>query len=289
MRFGLSLPPFGDHYGDVHYLARMAREAEEAGWDAFFIWDHMIFDPSFYVIPDTWVALAAIAMNTQRIRIGAMVTPLPRRRPWKLARETVSVDRLSNGRLTVGVGLGDPVQWDYGFFGEEQDAKLRARKLDEGLDILAGLWSAEPFSYDGEHYHLEQMRFRPAPVQQPRIPIWVAGGWPNKKPMRRASRFDGVFPLTHYAGVAGMVTVADMRAAIDFVAGQRGNRAFDVAHAGRSTGNPAEDRALLEPFAEVGVTWWLENANPWAFGWSGQGEWPVEAIRTRILQGPPRG
>jgi hypothetical protein len=129
-------------------------------------------------------------------------------------------------------------------------------------------------------------QFLPTPVQQPRIPIWVAGFWPNKKPMRRAARYDGVFPLTR--NESGMASVDDIRAAIDYVAAEGDNRAFDAAHVGRSRGDPAADRALLEPYAEAGVTWWLEDGSPWAFGWSGQGEWPVAAIRKRIAQGPPR-
>jgi alkanesulfonate monooxygenase SsuD/methylene tetrahydromethanopterin reductase-like flavin-dependent oxidoreductase (luciferase family) len=109
-----------------------------------------------------------------------MVTPLPRRRPWKVARETVSLDHASKGRLILGVGLGDPSQWDYGFFGEETDAKIRAEKLDESLDILVGLWSGKPFQYQGKHYRLKEVHFLPQPVQQPRIPIWVGGWWHNQ-------------------------------------------------------------------------------------------------------------
>ena len=119
-------------------------------------------------------------MRTTRIRIGTMIAPLSRRRPGKLARETVSVDRLSGGRLILGVGLGDPVQVDFGFFGETTDANIRAQRLDEGLDILNGLWAGQPFSYQGEHCQLEEVRFLPTPVRQPRIPIWVGGWWPNK-------------------------------------------------------------------------------------------------------------
>lgn len=290
MRFGLSLPPFGEHYGDIHYLAQMAREAEAAGWEGFFIWDHMIFDPSFYPIPDTWVALAAIAMQTSRIRLGALVTPLPRRRPWKLARETVSVDRLSNGRLVVGVGLGDPVQWDYGFFGEEQDAKIRARKLDEGLDILAGLWRGELFQYSGEHYHLEPMRFRPTPVQQPRIPVWVGGNWDKHGPQRRAARWDGYMPLKWGGDPLSPAQWQDIMAYI------RQHRAsdtpFDWVHGGVTPGdNPAQAAASVRPYADAGVTWWIESVDPWRFGWRWEDELTAESARRmdeRIRQGPPK-
>lgn len=130
MRYGLSLPPFGD-LADARALADLAHKAEDVGWDGFFIWDHMIFDPSFHPILDPWIGLSAVAMRTTRIRLGTMVTPVARRRPWKLARETVSLDHLSNGRLILGVGLGDPVQWDFGFFGEETDAVERAKRLKD--------------------------------------------------------------------------------------------------------------------------------------------------------------
>ena len=125
MRFGINLPPFGE-FGDARALAELAREAESVGWDGFFIWDHILFDPSWHPMVDPWVGLAAVAMATTTIRLGTLVTPLPRRRPWKLARETVSLDRLAGGRLILGVGIGDPVTWEYGFFGEPTDARQRA-------------------------------------------------------------------------------------------------------------------------------------------------------------------
>ena len=187
MHFGITLPAFAD-FSDPHALAELARAAETAGWDGFFIWDHIFFDPTFHPIADTWVALGAVALSTERLRIGTMITPMARRRPWKLACETVSVDQLSNGRLTLGVGLGDPVQWDFGFFDEVTDPKIRGRRLDEGLDVLTGLWSGQPFSYQGEQYNVKEVTFRPTPVQSPRIPIWVGGWWPNKPPLRRAAR-----------------------------------------------------------------------------------------------------
>jgi alkanesulfonate monooxygenase SsuD/methylene tetrahydromethanopterin reductase-like flavin-dependent oxidoreductase (luciferase family) len=159
------------------------------------VWDHVIYDPSFHPIADVWVALAAVAMRTRRMTIGTMVTPLARRRPWKVARETVSLDRLSGGRFVLGVGLGDPAKWDYGFFGEETDARVRAAQLDESLTILAGLWTGEPFRFEGRHYSLAEVTFRPTSAQRPRIPVWVGGQWPNKPPLRRAARWDGLAPI----------------------------------------------------------------------------------------------
>ncbi len=195
MHFGVSLPNF-NAFGDPQVIAQIAREAEEAGWDAFFLWDHMIFDDLPRPIVDPWVALTGAAMTTQRIRLGTLLTPLPRRRPWKLARETTTLDRLSGGRVTLGVGLGAPEKWEYGFFHEETDNKIRAEKLDEGLEILTGLWQGEPFQFQGRQFQLETMRFLPTPLQTPRIPIWVGGTWPNKAPFRRAARYDGVCPMS---------------------------------------------------------------------------------------------
>lgn len=289
MKFGISLPPFGD-YGDPRKLAAMAKVAEDMGWDGFFIWDHIIFDPTFHPIADPWVALAAIALNTSRIHIGTMVTPLARRRPWKVARETVGVDLLSNGRLTLGIGLGDPAQWDYGFFGEEQDVKTRAAKVDEGLDILTGLWSGKAFSYQGKHYTLAEMIFQPVPVQSPRIPIWVGGNWDKLGPKKRAARWDGYFPLKWGADP---LTPADWRKMIAELNPFRVvNSPFDWIHGGQTPGDdPAKATDLVAPFAEVGVTWWMESVDPWRWGWKWEDPLTPEATRLmddRIRQGPPR-
>jgi alkanesulfonate monooxygenase SsuD/methylene tetrahydromethanopterin reductase-like flavin-dependent oxidoreductase (luciferase family) len=288
MFFGVSLPPFGD-YSDSGTLADLAREAEAAGWDGFFVWDHMIFDPSWFPIGDPWVGLAAAAMQTSTIRLGTMVTPLPRRRPWKLARETVALDRLSGGRFILGVGIGDPAQFEYGFFGEETSAKARAGKLDEGLEILARAWSGELFTFEGEHYQLQEMRFRPTPVQTPRIPIWVAGVWPNKPPMRRAARWDGALPISNTP-----ITADTWREIKAYVERHRtADTPFDLVHGGPTWGtNSQEAIDLVAPYAEAGVTWWLEDISPWRFGWKWEDpSWSPDAermMRERILQGPPQ-
>jgi alkanesulfonate monooxygenase SsuD/methylene tetrahydromethanopterin reductase-like flavin-dependent oxidoreductase (luciferase family) len=288
MRFGISVPPFAD-FSDPRVLADLAQDAENAGWDGFFIWDHIFFDPTFHPMADPWVALAAVAMNTQRMRIGTMITPIARRRPWKLARETVSVDRLSNGRLILGVGLGDPVQWDFGFFDEVTDAKVRAHRLDEGLDILTGLWQAEPFSYQGEQYNIKEVIFRPGPAQSPRIPIWVGGWWPNKPPLRRAARWDGVCA----AKWGQPMTPEEWSELLAYVQTYRtSSEPFDAVHSGATPGDdPAQAAALVKPYAEAGVTWWVEPIDPWRFGWSYEVPWDPQAtvlMRERVHQGPPR-
>jgi alkanesulfonate monooxygenase SsuD/methylene tetrahydromethanopterin reductase-like flavin-dependent oxidoreductase (luciferase family) len=149
MQYGIYLPNFGNEIFP-RLLADMASEAKDAGWDGFFLWDHILYSKTQKLrMVDPWIALAAMAMKTERIRLGTSVTPLPRRRPWKLARETVSLDHLSNGRLILSVGLGEPGDAEFGQFGEETDIKVRAAKLDEGLDVLAGLWRGKSFSYQG--------------------------------------------------------------------------------------------------------------------------------------------
>ena len=156
MYYGIYVPNFGDET-NVRMLATLAREAEEASWDGFFVWDHILYrsNPPVSMV-DPWVALTAIAMTTERIRIGTTVTPLARRHPWKLARETVSLDHLSRGRLILGVGLGDPPKVEFAQFGEESDDRIRAAKLDEGLEVVTGLWSGKPFRYQGTHYRIQR-------------------------------------------------------------------------------------------------------------------------------------
>jgi len=194
MQCGVYVPNFGA-FGSARTLADVAADAEAAGWDGVFIWDH-IARPFSTDLVDPWVALAAIALRTTRVRIGALVTPLPRRRPWKVARETVSLDRLSTGRLVFGVGSGSPggrdVEW--ASFGEALDGAARGAMLDEALAVLTRLWSGERVSFAGRHYHVRSAQFRPTPLQSPRIPIWVAATWPHQPPLRRAARWDGVFP-----------------------------------------------------------------------------------------------
>jgi alkanesulfonate monooxygenase SsuD/methylene tetrahydromethanopterin reductase-like flavin-dependent oxidoreductase (luciferase family) len=187
MKYGLNLPN-GGACGDPRTLADLAHLAEEAGWDGVFLEDYIVWQ-GHQEVPtyDPWVALAAMALSTQRVRLGIMVTPLTRRRPWKVAREAVSLDHLSNGRLILGVGLGDTsVDISFAPFGEATDPRQRAGMLDEALNVLVGLWSGQPFRYDGAYFHLEEVTLLPRPVQSPRIPIWVGGGWPLPGPTQRA-------------------------------------------------------------------------------------------------------
>lgn len=289
MRYALDLPNMGP-FADPRLLVELARDAEQAGWDGLFLWDHLGGREPNLPLVDPWIALAAIAASTERIRLGTMVTPLPRRRPWKVARETVSLDRLSGGRLIVGVGLGSGRPTEWASLGEETDFKRRGAMLDEALAVLDGLWSAQPFTFHGAHYTVEGAEFLPGPLQQPRIPVWVAGYWPNKAPFRRAARWDGLYPLFPGAGEADWLPL--FREAVAFVREQRGDNPapFDILHRGTTPGDdPAQAAALVAPFAEAGATWWAEAIHPQRFGVDWGGAWPVAALRERIAQGPPRG
>ena len=282
MKFGVDLPNFGA-FGSARTLMSLAQDAENAGWDGFFIWDH-INRAWLTEVVDPWIALTAIATATERLTIGALVTPIARRRPWKLAREIVSLDHLSNGRLIFGAGLGSlgghDVEWSK--FGEETSLKTRAKMLDEGLDILKGLWSGEKFSYEGEFYRVMDTQFLPKPLGH--IPIWVGGYWPNKPPFRRAARWDGVIPLARDGDPATPDTIRD---ALAYTLEHRSSdRPFDVVHINPPI-DPARGAAIVGPYQEAGVTWWLEEIIPKHFGGDWESDWPFDAMRERILQGPP--
>src|SRR5947209_11282676 len=238
MQYGVYVPIFGP-YGDARVLANLAYEAEEAGWDGFFLWDQVsktTLTPTVDAMVDPWIALAAIALRTRTIRLGPLVTPLPRRRPWMVARETVSLDHLSAGRLIFGVGSGGGY-FDFEALGEPSDAKTLAGLLDEGLEVLTGLWRGEPYHHEGSAYHIKEAQFLPRPLQSPRIPIWVAGMWPAKGPLRRAARFDGVIPIGRDLPLSGMLTPTQMQEIVRFVVSQPGyTPPFEVVHLGITPG-----------------------------------------------------
>jgi alkanesulfonate monooxygenase SsuD/methylene tetrahydromethanopterin reductase-like flavin-dependent oxidoreductase (luciferase family) len=278
VRYGFVIPR-----GGIREIAELAHEAEASGWDGVFYWDG-IYIEGVNEVYDPWVVLAAMAMRTERVRLGAMLTPPARRRPWKLARETASIDRLSNGRLVLPVGLGTLDDGGFTRVGEPTDRVTRAERLDESLQILTGLWSGEPFAFHGRHYQMDAMTFLPTPVQQPRIPIWVVGAWPRAKSMARALRYDGLIPHKLNAdGSMGEITPADITAMRDYVANRRTEPGpYDIVWEGRTPGeDPAAAAAIVRPFVEAGITWWIEAM------WSAPNE--IADIRIRIQQGPPRG
>src|SRR5271167_3108124 len=199
MKFAMYLPTIRE-FADVDVLADLAVKAEARGWDGCFLWDVLCPSDAEWSGPavDSWVALGVIATRTKRIRLGTMVTPMSRRRPWKLARETLTIDQLSRGRLVLGVGLGDPSD----LAGETLDARIRAEMLDEGLEILQRLWTGQSVTHSGKHYQFDSPGFLPSAFQTPRIPIWVGGSWPRRQPLRRAVQWDGYFPAASDASLA---------------------------------------------------------------------------------------
>jgi probable F420-dependent oxidoreductase len=284
VRYGVHVPNMWE-YGDPGVIAELAELAEECGWDGFFVWDHVLFDlrdpPD---VCDPWVALAAAAARTRRIRLGTLVTAVPRRRPWKLAREVASLDVLSQGRVVLGAGLGAPRDAEFEAYGEDGDPVVRRGRLDEGLELLRRLWSGERVDFAGEHYAVSGVTFRPTPVQSP-VPIWVGGNWPNKRPFRRAARMDGVMP-EHVRG--GQVTPAELAEVVAFVAAERQRQAiaaelpYDVLAGGdTSARDPRAARSTVEPYVEAGATWWIERFH----GDRG----PLQLTRERLRAGPPRG
>ena len=249
MRHALFLPIFNE-LADPRVDARLAASAEEHGWDGVFVWDHIQYRSPADAVADPWITLAAIAAATEAVRIGPMVTPLTRRRPQKLARETASLDVLSGGRLVLGVGLGSDGSAEQTTFGESDDAKVMAARLDEGLAVVEALWSGEVVHHHGRHFTVDGARFLPRPLQRPRVPIWVAGRWPNQGPLRRAARFDGFFPIELDAPDQLVEQIEAVQALRRPDAG-----GFEVVVRGGADEDPA-------PWEAAGATWWLTDFDP---------------------------
>ena len=274
MKYGIDAPHAGEYFHPTA-LAELAFEAEQAGWDGFFISDSI---GDNILIADPWIALSAIAMRTRRITIGTTVTPLPRRRPWKVARETVTLDHLSDGRLVLGVGIGSPASGEYERFGEDGDIKVRAKKLDESLDIISGLWTGERFEYAGEHFQLQETQFRPPCLQVPRIPVWVGGEWPNMAPFRRAAKWDGVYPIRHDETT---LTPDNLQSILEYVSKYRTVDApFDViAQIGIAGDDKYRNLDLVASYEEIGLTWAIFTIRPETRAFE-------ESLR-RVKIGPP--
>jgi alkanesulfonate monooxygenase SsuD/methylene tetrahydromethanopterin reductase-like flavin-dependent oxidoreductase (luciferase family) len=283
MRYGLSFAAAGA-CGDPRTVGELARVAEASGWDGIFLEDYIVHwdgGPTY----DPWIALAAVALNTERLLIGTTVTPLARRRPWKVASEAVSLDHLSNGRFILGVGLGFNQGVDFAGFGEVTDKRTMAAMLDEALEVIVGLWRGEPFSYAGRHFQVREVTLLPKPVQTPRIPIWVGGGYPNPGPLRRAARWDGsvMYKETHGGSWLDMMP-DDVRGLKDFVERQRTASLpspipYEIAVGGRERAADWEqDRMYVRALAQAGATWWMEHIPP---------DEP-DLVRAKIERGPLR-
>jgi alkanesulfonate monooxygenase SsuD/methylene tetrahydromethanopterin reductase-like flavin-dependent oxidoreductase (luciferase family) len=266
MRYGLDMASAGPA-GDPRTMGELAHIAEESGWDAVFLEDYIIWQ-SHPDVPtyDPWIALAAMAIRTQQIRLGTMVTPVARRRPWKLAQELVALDHLSNGRMILGVGLGDTgesigADHSFGRFSEMQNPQQRARMLDEGIEIITRVWEGESFSFDGEFYKIRDVQILPKPIQQPRIPIWVGGGYPNPGPVRRALRWDG---SCMYKQEGHWMQPEDVRDLRERVIAERGTiDGYDITIGGNPRWEDEnKQRAYMQSVMEEGVTWWHEYIPP---------------------------
>lgn len=278
---------------EPNLAVELAQLAEASGWDAFFVWEGIW-------ATDPWSTLAAAAMATERIRLGTMLTPVPRRRPWELAGQTMTVDRISNGRVILSAGLGVPAEVEERFwiFEDDPGRRVRAELMDEGLEVVQHLWQARPFEYKGEHYRVKRAdtMLPPAIVQEPRIPIWVVGVWPRMKSMRRVVHYDGWLPNYAPPGADGIDPLEQQRTytpeiaaeAIAWIRAERerlglGDRPFEITQEGTTSGvDRAADAAIVRPWAEAGVTWWLEA------DWQVPAERVAEYARARITAGPPR-
>lgn len=278
MLFGVSM---GAIY-DPRALAELATLAEASGWDGIFLEDYVVYQgqvgtPTY----DPWVALAAMAVATTRVRLGTMVTPLPRRHPWKLASEAVTLDHLSGGRLVLGVGAGDTQDPSFAATGEPTEPRVLAERLDEGLEIVAGLWSGEPVTFDGKHYRVDGLSVAPTPVQRPRIPLWIGGDWLVAAVRRRLVRWDGccVYHGRPGTDAHGPLTATEVRDLVALVERERGTRkGFDVCVGGWERGPDWErERANIRSIADAGATWWQE----WATG-------DLERVREAVGRGPLR-
>jgi alkanesulfonate monooxygenase SsuD/methylene tetrahydromethanopterin reductase-like flavin-dependent oxidoreductase (luciferase family) len=275
MRFGIIL-----NAGNIHELIDLAEQAEAAGWDGVFYYDGISI-PGMDLY-DPWVTLAGMAVCTSTVRLGAIITPPSRRRPWKLAHETATLDQLSNGRVILPVGMGTLDDKAFSGVGEETSLRGRAELLDESLEILEQAWTGEPVSYVGAHYHLTEFTLCPPSVQRPGIPIWVVAAWPRPKSVARALRHDGIIPqMSGGDGFPGQPTPEDIRAIATLVQERRPPEAgpYDIVTDGSTPADdPAAAQATVESFAEAGATWWIE------VDWE---KTTLDSLRRRVAAGPP--
>jgi hypothetical protein len=274
MKYGFVLPG-----GTPAEQLEQAVLADRAGWDGVFVWE------SGYAV-DPWSLLTAMAVKTERVRLGTMLTPLPWRRPWKLAGQVATLDQLSNGRAILAVGLGAPSE-ELGVWGEETDRRTRAELLDEGLDVITKLWAGEP-RYEGKHYNYDTSKRVVGgglrTVQQPRVPIWVVGAWLRPKSMNRVLRCDGILPnCIDDDGNFRQMQPADATDIRAWIEERRPGSAIDIIAEGESPPDSDEAAAIVKPWADAGATWWLDAR--WAIP---EGTDPNTVVNERLAAGPPR-
>ncbi|QDP94697.1 LLM class flavin-dependent oxidoreductase [Microlunatus elymi] len=284
MRYSINIPNFGN-FADARAVQRVAVAAEQAGWDGVFVWDHVVHNKvqrRGQPFGDPWMLLTAAALATSKIKLGTLLTPVARRRPEQLARQVATLDAISAGRVIFGAGLGAPIEDEFGSFGDTTDGRVLAERLDEGLELLARYWTGLRVDHDGRHYRVREVTLLPPTVQQPRPPIWIGGYWPNRPPMRRAARWDGVVPLFASAQHGQVPALDEVRSMINFVREQRGNvpDPYDIVVGG--TTDPGSAAEIIGPFADSGVTWWDERMVQSEDGFD-----RLAPVLRRIDQGPP--
>ena len=278
MRFGIFLPPFAE-FAEPRRVVSLARQAEESGWDGLFLWDHMLAKPGM-AVADPWVVMGAVAATTTRIRLGALVTPLPRRRPWVLSRQMATLDQLSDGRLIGGIGLGDDGWTEFSSFGEAVDPVFRGQMLDEALELLQRFLSGEALNYRGRHYTVNAPPLLPKPRQDP-LPMWGAVRWPNRKPLARIAKLDGCFPIFAASSGVPPPDAADITALRAALLDLGGRPDMDIAvRAALSIEDPDTVPATVAALQESGVTWLLEAFPPGA---------PPDRVMSVVVNGPPAG
>ena len=280
MKFALDIPITGEY--TIENVINLAQESERSGWDGFFLWD-VLLDAKEPKIPtlDPTVTLASVALATKKIKLGLMLTPIARRRPWKLARELVTIDHLSKGRLIAGIGLGFNKE-DFRAFGENEDDKVRAEKLDESLEILVGLLSGQNINFTGKHYRVTNVTFNPQSYQKPRIPIWLGGFWPHKKPFRRAAKFEGMYAGMNNPTSSSQIdtmTPKDLKEIREYISNYRDSMdRFDFMHYGDITADYNKEKENLQEWEKAGLTWWSQGNDFNSY----------QEHRERILEGPPK-
>ena len=273
-KFGIYIANYGITNDPQDYID-LAILSENNGWDGFFLWDH-VFLSSNKPLPflDPWIILSAVAVKTKRIKLGTTITPLARRRPWIVAKQVSTLDCLSKGRMILGVGLG--IDADFSNFGENTDRLIRSEKLDESLHILKGLWGNKPFSFKGKFFNIKEVEFFPKPFQD-KIPIWVGGTWPIKKPFQRAAQYDGVFPL---APGEESLSPNDYKEIIKYIKQFRSSLdSYDIIKSIYSTGIKEED-GWINDYLNIGITWFVEAI------WPGRDS-SLDNIKKIISRGPP--
>ncbi|MFE9030683.1 LLM class flavin-dependent oxidoreductase [Streptomyces iakyrus] len=262
MRFSINIPNFGD-FADPRNVAKVAAAAEQAGWDGLFVWDHVLHrHHQGRPFGDPWMLLTAAALATSRIRLGTLLTPVPRYRPQQLARQVATLDHLSGGRVTFAAGLGGPVEDEYRSFGDTADPRVLAERLDEGLELLRRFWAGGPVNHHGRHYEVENVTLLPATVQQPGPPVWIGGFWPRRPPMRRAARWDGAVPLFETARHGHVPDVAEVRELAGYLREHRRagcERPFELVLGGATPPDAAKAADVIGPLRDAGATWWDER------------------------------